>query len=41
MGNSEENHPKDWKDLETAILEVGSQLQWQMWQKEEFNAIVQ
>lgn len=31
MGNSEQNYPQVWKDLVTAILEVGSQLQWQTW----------
>lgn len=31
MGNSEQNRPQGWKNLVAAILEVGSQLQWQIW----------
>ena len=41
MGNSGQNYPQDGKDLSTAILEAGPQLQCQTWWKEEAMAIEQ
>ena len=33
--------PQDWKDLITAILESGPQLQWKTWWKEAARIILQ
>lgn len=34
-GYAEQNYTTEWKDLMTAILEVGPQLQWLTWWREE------